>query len=126
MKTWIALGVLVAFYIGLAVIYSIHTHRESNKHIYINSSHWLEVNTAKDGTNTYQECVKNTVPGQEVTSLCRVIHKNRYEEMVHQYINKIIETSEKTEPQAIPALEQLPDKEPSKWRLKSKGLMKSS
>ena len=114
MKIGIALGILAAACIGVAVNYAIHTRSESNKRIYINSGHWLEVHTARDGTNTYQECVKNTVPGQEVASLCRVIHKNRYEEMVHQYINKIIETSEKTEPQAIPALEQLPDKEPSK------------
>lgn len=114
MKVGIILGILAAASIGVGVNYTIHTRSESNRRIYINSDHWLEVHTARDGTNTYQECVKNTVPGQEVTSLCRVIHKNRYEEMVHQYINKIIEVSEKTEPQAIPALEQLPDKELSK------------
>ena len=106
-------GVLIAA-ISLGANYLVHTKNESDKRIHINSAHWLEVHTARDGTNTYQECVKNTVPGQEVTSLCRVIHKNRYEEMVHQYINKIIEMSEKTEPQAVSALEQLPDKEPSK------------
>lgn len=114
MKVGIILGILAAASIGVGVNYAIHTRSETNKRIYINSGHWLEVHTSRDGTNAYQECVKNTVPGQEVTSLCRVIHKNRYEEMVHQYINKIIEVSEKTEPQAIPALEQLPDKEPSK------------
>lgn len=114
MKVGIILGILAAASIDVGVNYTIHTRSESNRRIYINSDHWLEVHTARDGTNTYQECVKNTVPGQEVTSLCRVIHKNRYEEMVHQYINKIIEVSEKTEPQAIPALEQLPDKELSK------------
>ena len=114
MKVGIILGILAAISIGVGINYAIHTRSESDKRIHINSNHWLEVHTARDGTNTYQECVKNSIPGQEVTSLCRVIHKNRYEEMVHQYINKIIETSEKTEPQAVPALEQLPDKEPSK------------
>ena len=113
-KVGIALGILAAISIGVGINYAIHTRNESDKRIHINSAHWLEVHTARDGTNTYQECVKNSIPGQEVTSLCRVIHKNRYEEMVHQYINKIIETSEKSEPQAVPALEQLPDKEPSK------------